>query len=168
VIQRSSFDAVRGAVGGAVAGTIAAAIVTAACGGRAPGAAEPATSARETITAFMRAVADSNLTKMAELWGSSKGSAASTRQPSDYEKRIVVIQSYLRSDDYRVATDAGEGDGRRSMQIELRRQACTWTVPFTLIKADNGNWLVAGVDLTRAGNPARPCDPDAQDSTAHP
>ena len=176
MIQRSSFGTVRGAVFGVVglAAIALVAIAAAACGGRAPGAAEPAVSARETVTAFMRAVADSNLTKMAELWGSSKGPAASTGQPADYARRIVVIQSYLRSDDYRIASDVGEGDSRRAMQVELRRQACTWAVPFVVTKADNSSWVVSNIDLTRAGNPARPCDPDAQkdsvasrDSTGH-
>jgi hypothetical protein len=164
VTQRSSFRPVR-----AVVGALSVALVIAACGGHATGAPQPMSSARETVTAFMRAVADSNLTKMAELWGSSKGAAARTGQPPDYEHRIVVMQSFLRNDDYRIAADVGEGDGRRSMQVELRRQACTWSVPFTVVKADNGGWLVSNIDLTRAGNPARPCDPDAQrDSTAHP
>jgi len=167
VTQRSPFDTVCRAVIGMLG---AAALVTACGGGHAPGTTQPATSARETVTAFMRAVADSNLTKMAELWGSSKGSAARTGQPSDYEKRIVVMQSFLRNDDYRVASEASESSDRRAMQIELRRQACTWTVPFTVLKANDGAWLVSSVDLTRAGNPVRPCDPDAQakDSTAHP
>ena len=117
----------------------------------------------------MRAVSDSNLTKIAELWGSAKGSAAATRQPPDYERRIVIIQSYLRHDDYRITADAAEGSDGRSLQVELRRQACTWTVPFTVIKT-SGGWLVSNVDLTRAGNPVRPCDPNAQqgDSTAKP
>lgn len=122
----------------------------------------------------MRAVADSNLSKMAELWGSSKGAAGVTRQPSDYERRIVVIQSYLRHDDYRIASNAGDNHGRQSMQVELRRQACTWAVPFVVAKSNEDKWLVTSVDLTRAGNPARPCDPNAPadsaraDSTSKP
>jgi hypothetical protein len=158
VIQRWSFGIALSAT--ALSATLAA------CGGRAPGQAQPAASARETVTAFMRAVADSNVSKMAELWGSSKGSAASTGEPADYERRVVLIQSYLRSDDYRIAADGGEGEGRRAMQVELRRQACTWTVPFTVVKSEKGGWIVSNIDLTRAGNPVRPCDPSARgDST---
>lgn len=137
----------------------------AACGGqRAPAEAQPA-AAPEAMTAFMRAVADSNLNKMAELWGSSKGPAATTRQPSDFERRLVVIQSYLRHDDYRVASNVLENKGHRSMQVELRRQACTWIVPFSLVKVQGDQWIVNSVDLTRAGNPAQPCDPDAATDT---
>ena len=50
----------------------------------------------------MQAVADSNLQKMARLWGTSAGPAAKTNQPPDYERRIVVMQAYLRNDDYRI------------------------------------------------------------------
>jgi hypothetical protein len=35
------------------------------------------------VDAFMQAVADSNLTQMASLWGTSAGPAAKTNQPSD-------------------------------------------------------------------------------------
>jgi hypothetical protein len=170
VIQRSSFDRVRGAVVGTWA--IATIGAFAACGGHAssaaqPGATQPAGTARATVQTFMRAVADSNLIKMAELWGTSKGPAATTGQPADYQHRIVLIQSYLRSDDYRITADVGDGDSRRSMQVELRRQACTWIIPFSLVKSDHGGWIINSIDLTRAGNPVRPCDPNAQDSTGH-
>jgi hypothetical protein len=162
VIQRSSFCT-------RIAPLASAAILaTAACGGHtsAPRDAQPDADAKQTMTSFMRAVSDSNLTKIAELWGSSKGSAAATRQPADYERRIVLIQSYLRHDQYRIIADAADGNDSRSMQIELRREACTWTVPFTVTKAGKAGWLVSNIDLTRAGNPVRPCDPKTQgDST---
>ena len=137
-------------------------LVSTACGGASgPGQAQPAAAPSETVTSFLQAVADSNLTKMAQLWGSSKGSAAATGQPSDYQKRIVLMQSYLRHDESRIASDIAESSSQHSMQVELRRVACTWVVPFTVVKADKG-WLVSNIDLTHAGNPVRPCDPDAK------
>lgn len=158
MIQRSSFRTRIAPL------AIAATVATAACGGHtsAPGDAPPDASAKQTISSFMRAVSDSNMTKIAELWGSSKGPASVTRQPSDYQRRIVLIQSYLRHDDYRITADAADGNDNRTMQIELRRQACTWTVPFTVTRAGKAGWLVSNIDLTHAGNPVRPCDPNAQ------
>jgi len=38
-------------------------------------------------------------------------------------------------------------------------------VPFTVIKLADGTWIVNQVDLTKAGNPARPCQPDAEGDT---
>jgi hypothetical protein len=105
----------------------------------------------------MQAVADSNLSKMAGLWGTAKGPASKTRQPPDYERRIAIMQAYLRSDSFRLTSDVPESDNRRTLQVELKRQNCTWNVPFVAIKAGDGSWLVNQVDLTAAGNPARPC-----------
>jgi hypothetical protein len=105
----------------------------------------------------MQAVADSNLTKMANLWGTTSGPAAKTGQPSDYERRIAIIQAYLRNDSFRIISDVAENERRRALQVQLRRKACTWNVPFVAVSTADGSWLVTSVDLTAAGNPARPC-----------
>lgn len=105
----------------------------------------------------MQAVADSNVDKMAGLWGTANGPASQTRQPPDYERRIAIMQAYLRNDSFRVTSDVAESDTRRSLQVELKRKSCTWSVPFVSIRTANGSWLVNQVDLTAAGNPARPC-----------
>ena len=65
---------------------LAAALTLAACGGQASTSVaqnrqpEPAGDAEAVVQQFMEAVADSNLAKMAELWGTAKGSAARTRR----------------------------------------------------------------------------------------
>jgi hypothetical protein len=141
----------------------------AACGGGGAGPAPvgPANSAKGVVNRFMEAVADSNLTEMSQLWGTVAGPAARTNQPSDWERRIAIMRAYLQNESHRVVSDTPEGGpNRHAVQVELRRQLCTWTVPFTAIKASDGNWLVNQVDLAAAGNPARPCVPGGQDSTA--
>lgn len=140
--------------------------VLAACGGgSAPSSVAPATkSPSGAVDAFLQAVADSNLTQMANLWGTSAGPAAQTRQPADWERRIAIMQAYLQNESHRVLGDgAAGGEDRRTVQVEIRRQLCTWVVPFTAIRLGDGSWIVNQVDLTAAGNPARPCVPD-QDS----
>jgi hypothetical protein len=132
------------------------AILLGACGG-ASAPVQPAQSAAAAVQGFMQAVADSNLTKMAGLWGTPNGPASKTRQPSDYERRIAIMQAYLRNDSFRVTSDVAESENRRGLVVELRRQTCTWNVPFAAVKAADGTWLVTSVDLTAAGNPARPC-----------
>lgn len=146
----------------------AAALLLAACGGAsAPAPVHPASTASAAVQNFMRAVADSNLTAMAGLWGTTRGPAAKTRQPSDYARRIVVMQTYLSHDDSRILSDTPDGsDARHAVQVQLRRQACTWTVPFTVIQLTDGTWIINQVDLTAAGNPSRPCNPSAQDTSA--
>ena len=148
---------------------LAAALLLAACGAggaRAP-QVNPASTASAAVQSFMKAVADSNLAAMAGLWGTSKGPASRTRQPADYERRIVVMQSYLSHDDFRLVGDTPEGsEGRHTVQVQIRRGACTWTLPFRVIQLANRSWIVNQVDLTGAGNPARPCDSAAPDTTS--
>jgi len=141
-------------------------MLTACGGGAAVDPVRPVGSAAGAVRGFLEAVADSNLAKMASLWGTARGPASQTRQPPDYERRIAVMQAYLQHDDSRIAADTPSGEGNRhEIQVELRRQACTVTVPFVAIRATDGNWLVNQVDLTAAGNPSRPCQPGQRDST---
>lgn len=142
------------------------------CGGGSAGHTQaepgPATAPRGTVEQFLQAVADSNVQKMGMLWGTSAGPAAKTNQPPDWERRIVVMQAYLRNDGATVTGDAPDGGpDRHVVQVELRRQLCAKTVPFTVIKLADGTWLVNQVDLGTAGNPARPCLPgNERDTTA--
>jgi hypothetical protein len=150
----------------------AATLVLAACGGGSAasggaGAVKPANTASSAVTGFLQAVSDSNLDRMAALWGTTGGPAARTRQPPDYERRIAIMQAYLRHDDSRILTDTPDGTTtKHAIQAELRRAACTWTVPFEAIRLADGSWIVNSVDIAAAGNPARPCNPDGADSTS--
>jgi hypothetical protein len=153
----------------------AAIILLAACGGAgggasADGSVAPSTgSARGVVESFMEAVADSNLTQLANLWGSAGGPAAKTGQPPDYEKRVAVMQAYLRNESHRLLPSPASDAPSQVVNVEIRRELCTWVVPFTAIRLGDGNWVVNQVDLTKAGNPARPCVPaGAEDTTSTP
>jgi hypothetical protein len=131
-----------------------------ACGGGATSTpVEPAKTAATAVQGFMQAVADSNVDKMAGLWGTASGPAAKTRQPQDYQRRIAIMRAYLKNDSFRLTSDVPKTADRRELQVQIRRQVCTWNVPFVAIRTTDGSWLVNQVELTAAGNPARPCDP---------
>jgi hypothetical protein len=148
----------------------AALLLLAACsgGGTAVGPVAPSNnSARGVVESFMQAVADSNLTRMATLWGTTAGPASKTNQPSDWERRITVMQAYLRNESHRLLPSTPSGGASDDVQVEIRRSLCTWVIPVTAVRISDGSWLVNQVDLTKAGNPARPCVPGAdQDTTA--
>ena len=75
------------------------------------------------------------------------------------------MQAYLRHDDSRIVSDTPDDvPTRHTVQAQLRRSACTWTVPFAVIQLADGNWIVNSVDLATAGNPARGCDMQAADT----
>jgi hypothetical protein len=115
----------------------------------------------------MQAVADSNLAKMASLWGTASGPASKTNQPPDWQRRIAIMQAYLRNDSFRITSDVPEADAnRRGLLVEIKRSSCTWSVPFTVVKANSGSWIVTQLDLAAAGNPARPCLETGQRDTS--
>lgn len=131
--------------------------------------AGPATSADGAVRGFLKGVTDSNLTAMATHWGGAGGPAIRTNQPPDWEKRMVVMQAYLAKADYRIVSDVGAGTdaATRSLSVELRRPECVRVVPFTVIRAADGSWLVNQVDLASAGSPVKPCPgPPPRDSVS--
>ncbi|HEU5051126.1 MAG TPA: hypothetical protein VFU00_12420 [Gemmatimonadales bacterium] len=145
------------------------ALALAACGGNVRASAaqtpnpEPAAAAEASVQQFMAAVADSNLAKMAELWGTAKGPAARTKQPDNYERRIVIMQAYLRNMPFRIMSNAQDGSNadRRVLQVELNRRDCPRLVPFILIRSERGEWLVNSIDLALLGSPGSTCDDPA-------
>jgi hypothetical protein len=143
-----------------------AAVLAGCSGGSSPETVTPNNSAKGAVERFMQAVADSNLSQMANLWGTAAGPAGRTGQPPDYERRVAVMQAYLRNESHRIVSDDAEGgEARHALQVEIRRQLCSWTVPFTAIRLADGSWIVNQVDLTKAGNPARPCVPGGEQDT---
>ncbi|MGE0353521.1 MAG: hypothetical protein AB7I33_00900 [Gemmatimonadales bacterium] len=133
------------------------ALVIPACSGGA-GSVNPAPKAEASLTRFLQAAADSDLTVMAATWGTSRGPAAETNNPSDYQKRIVIMQSYLRGYAFRVvANEAGNQGNQRVLSVELSKSGCLKVVPFTMVRASQDRWLVFRFDLDRVGNPSTSC-----------
>jgi hypothetical protein len=139
---------------------IPALLLAAACaGGSSSAAPAPNRTPESTVTAFLAAARDTNVIKMADLWGGPSGPAGQTKQPSDYEKRIRIMQVYLVSDSAKVAgTGSVDGHPEQTMvTMKIFRGKCTNLVPFVLGKWKDG-YLVQNVDVSAAGNPAKPCD----------
>ncbi len=116
-----------------------------------------------TVREFLSAVRDNSLVAMADLWGTSGGPASAKMDPEELRKRLTIIQIYLDHESYEIIPDAGTplpGSGaERELRVQLTRQGCTPVVPFTLVRWGEG-WLVANIDLTAVGNPARACQPE--------
>ena len=138
------------------------AMLVVACSGATTSTAQsvaPQAGSEAAVQGFLRAVADSNLDKMAQFWGTSKGPAASTHQPSDYERRLVIVQAYLRGADFRIIsnTEDASSKDRRLLQVEMTRNGCDEVVPFTTSRAGK-SWLVTAIALDALGSPGRRCD----------
>ena len=120
--------------------------------------AAPAKTASLAVEHFMQAVADSNLTKMAELWGGSKGPAARTGQPKDYSRRMVVIHRYLAGVEARTLGEVKTSKSDRMLvTTELSRGPCKVTLPVTAVRTGKG-WIVNQFDLALAGEVNKPCE----------
>ena len=111
------------------------------------------------VNAFMKAVADSNLGRMTQLWGTSQGSAATTRKPSDFQKRIYITYAFLKGGTYRIsATEPSPKDqNERYMILEFTRGDCNKLVPITAVKTKKEGWIVNSLDLSQVGVPGRSC-----------
>jgi hypothetical protein len=135
------------------------ALLLAACTGRA-GQVAPVLEAEVGLRNFMQAAADSNYVRMAENWGTSRGSASETGNPPDYQQRMVIIQAYLLGIRHRVlANEAVRNiENQRTLTVELTRGNCVQTVPFTMARTGSGRWVVYQFDLERVGPPTRGCN----------
>ena len=132
----------------------------ASCGGK-PRLNETAPSNPEAaVRAFLNAVKANSIVGMRELWGTERGPAAEYMNAREVEKRLTVIRTYLEHDRFEFdqpnAADPGNLQ-QRIVRVRLTRKGCQPVVPFTTVQWKAG-WLVKTIDLSAAGNPARPCD----------
>ncbi len=135
------------------------ALVLAACGGGQRLTLAPSPGPEFAVQEFMAAVADSNLIKMAEYWGTAKGAAGEIGKPADYPKRIEVMQLWLRGYSYRIlaSTPTDAGLTGQQMVVELARGDCRKQVPFLAVKTGSNRWVVQSIDLNAVGSPMMPC-----------
>jgi len=127
------------------------------------GRAAPTPSA--AVEEFMRALADSNLTRMAQLFGNAKGAAAKTGQPKDYEKRIIIMQAMLHGVQAQALGDVpGQKTGTRTVTTRLAHNGCTVTIPVNVAHAKEG-WLVEEFNLTNAAVVNKPCETSRRPGT---
>lgn len=136
-------------------------VATLACTTKTIQPAQVSTSAAPAVvaSAFMQAVADSNLAQMGALWGTDRGPAATTNRPADWLQRLSVVHAYLKGGTSKVVGEnpGAGGAGRRQLVVELTRSGCVKNVPFTMVQTRDGAWLVSAIELTAAGVPGRPC-----------
>ena len=131
-------------------------------------AAQIETTPEAAVNAFMKAVSDSNLARMTQLWGTSDGSAATTRKPADFQKRMYITYAFLKGGTYKIsATEPSPAEkDQRYMILEFTRGDCNKLVPITAVKTKKEGWIVNALDLSLVGVPGRSCTgaPSAPDT----
>ena len=150
-----------------------AALLLSACGGHsgptstAPQMA-PSATPESAVRAFIKAADDSNIVQMSQLFGTDKGSAYATHQPADYQRKLEVIQLYLRNIKYTVGRihPADNDPTHTVVDVIIDRKACSRTMPVTAVQSAKDGWMVNQLDLNTAGNPSRPCRDAGGDAVA--
>jgi hypothetical protein len=138
------------------------ALLLTACGGN-PGQVAPIPEAEQGFRNFMEAARDSNYVRMAENWGTARGSAGETGNPPDYQQRMIIMQAYLLGIQSRVlGNEAVPGaENQRLLTVEMTRGDCTATIPFLMARTGTGRWVVYQFDLEKIGPPTRSCNQPA-------
>lgn len=133
-------------------------VAAAACAGR-QAAPSPAPSAPEvTVAQFLAATNANDLDRMASLWGDERGPSNVTNViPRDERtRRLRIMQTLLTSDEHRVTGVREDSREERVLQVELVRGSNRFVVPFTVVAARTGGWLIRDVGLEAAMPRAQP------------
>ncbi|MBX9928005.1 MAG: hypothetical protein K2X99_03750 [Gemmatimonadaceae bacterium] len=125
-------------------------VVLGACGGlRAGGDAGGALSTRGAVEQFLAAARAKDRVAFARVWGSANGSAATTMDRVEREKRQEVILCALAHDESRIgAPTPGEG-GRTVFSVELKNGSLAATGNITAIPGPSGRYYVENVELEK-------------------
>lgn len=127
-----------------------------ACGGK-PGPVNVDPGPAAAFDQFMRAVADSNLNRMADLWGATGGPASETNKPNDYQRRLTIMWAYLRGSTGRVVAEVERTTDRSVLAVDMSRANCTRRLSVTMVRTGKQQWLVNALDLAQMGAPGAPC-----------
>lgn len=110
------------------------------------------------VEEFMRAASDSNLTRMAELFGTDDGPAATSGKVPDYGRRMIIMQAYLGGISARAVGEVPARErNRRLVTTEVSRGPCRVVVPVTAVQV-KGGWIVNAFDLSEVANVNKPCE----------
>lgn len=105
------------------------------------------------MSQFLAAVNARELDRMALLWGTERGpsTVSSPNSPEVQRRQLEIMQRLLITESHRVVRSEPAGDmARRRLTVELVRGSRRVQVPFVLVHARTGGWLVQEIDLDLA------------------
>lgn len=135
---------------------IALFVLAGAPGALAAQAATGPTTPSRAVQEFMQALADSNLTRMGELFGNAKGPVSHTK-PKDWQKKILLMQLFLHGVQARTLGEVPGKNGMQTVTTVLTNSGCKVTIPVDVAKSSRG-WLVFNFDLEAAAKVNQPCE----------
>jgi hypothetical protein len=103
------------------------------------------------IERFLQAANSNDLDTMASLFGTVDGPISGT--PKQVDDRMFVLASLLRHSDYRIVSEQivpGRRDIATQLNVNLTiRRGDSVEVPFTLVQAKRGGWLIEQIEVER-------------------
>jgi hypothetical protein len=115
------------------------------------------TSASQAVEEYIRAAADSNLTRMGELFGNEKGTLV--RQKADgTDKRLLITHAYLAGVKVKAISEVdGSKDNERLVSTEIARGNCKVVLGVIAVLSKKDGWLVQNLNLDVAREVNTPC-----------
>lgn len=102
------------------------------------------------VERFLQAVNANDIQTMSRMFGTREGPITRRDSRENVEQRMFALSSLLRHEDYSIIGDRMvPGRGGEAIQIvtRLRQSDRTPTVPFTMVRARDGNWLVEQIGV---------------------
>ena len=131
--------------------TLAACGGAATAGGAAPSSAPaPAQGPTEVVERFLRLAASRSYLQMGQLFGTLEGPITNRDPEPQVERRMFAIANILQNERFVIrGQQAIPGRGLETLQIavQITQQGKVKEVPFVVVRAGNGGWLVEQVDL---------------------
>ena len=121
-----------------------------------PGAPTPAVA----VERFLGAAKSQDLQALSMIWGPSKGPARDVVDKSQIERRELIMICYLNHDTYRVLSEGLAPEGKRSINVELRRGNMARSTTLTIVQGPADRYYVEQAalepltDLCAGGVPA--------------
>ena len=142
------------------AAIVVAAFALAACRARSGPVAPAPETPEQTVTQFLAAVNARELDRMALLWGTERGpsTVSNPNSPDVQRRQLEIMQRLLITDSHRVVRSepVPSDPGKRRLTVEMVRGNRRVQVPFLMVSARTGGWLVQEIDLDAAMALVRP------------
>ena len=115
--------------------------------------AASAVAPQMAVERFLQAANARDLHEMGQIFGTVDGPLGDRQRRQDVELRMNAISSILKHDDYRIVREemvAGRDDPTTRVLVNMTINGrAVDNIPFVVVRADSGRWLVQEVDLER-------------------
>lgn len=111
-----------------------------------------ATAPASAVEQFLGFAGQARYIEMGHVFGTTRGPISEQQEPARVARRMEALASVLRNDEYSmtgVVPVAGRPEARR-VTVQLRQGRRNIQVPFVVVQAPGGRWLVEVVDVESA------------------